>query len=333
MSEGSSKQKEDPSPKLSIGGQAVIEGVMMRGPEYIATAVRRKNNQIVIKREKFTSITRKKGFFNLPIVRGFISLIEMLIIGFKGLNFSAKQAMEDEEAEQPPKKKESKAKDTFYEVVTYLFAIGLAFFFFFYLPYQIAYWINISETSVLFNLFVGIIRVIFFVVYIYLISLQKDIHRIFEYHGAEHKSVFAYEDDPHFTLSDTKRYGTHHPRCGTSFIFLVLIIAIVIFSIFDAVVAWIVGHPLSLWLRIALHLLLTPFVAGISYEALKLTGKNINHWFVKWLALPGLALQKITTKQPDESQLEVAVCALRAALNMPVDCESIEFIDNNGNKK
>jgi uncharacterized protein YqhQ len=334
MSEGSSKQKEDPNPQLSIGGQAVIEGVMMRGPQYIATAVRRQNNQIVIKREKFISLTSKKGFFNLPIVRGFISLIEMLIIGFKGLNFSANQAMEDEKEEEPPEKKKSSViKDKFYEALTYLIAIGLAFFFFFYLPYQIAYWIGIAETSVLFNLFVGVVRVILFVLYIYLISLQKDIRRIFEYHGAEHKSVFAYEDNPDFRLEDTKKYGTHHPRCGTSFIFLVLIIAIVIFSIFDAVVAWIIGNSPSLWLRLGLHLLFLPFVAGISYEALKLTGKNINRWFIRWLALPGLALQKITTKQPEESQLEVAVCALRAALNMPVDCENTEFIENNGNKK
>jgi len=320
MSEDSSKQSDDPYPQISVGGQAVIEGVMMRGPEYIATAVRRKNNQIVIKREKFTSLTSKNKFFRLPIIRGFVSLIEMVIVGFKGLNFSANQSMEDEQAGEPTHKKEpSKAKETGYEVLTYLFAIALAFLFFFYRPYQIAYWINISETSVLFNLFVGIIRVIFFVLYVYLISLQKDIRRIFEYHGAEHKSVFAYEDNPHFKLDDTKKYSTHHPRCGTSFIFLVLIIAIVIFSIFDAIVTSIAGNPLSLWLRIVLHLLLLPIVAGVSYEALKLTGKNIDNRFVRLLVAPGLALQKITTKQPEEDQLEVAVCALRAALNMPAD--------------
>ena len=328
-------------PKIAIGGQAVIEGVMMRGPEYIATAVRKKDGHILIKKEKFISITQRKKILGIPVIRGFVSLIEMMIIGIKSLNFSAEEAIKDEEEEKNKSKDlnnnqnsevnkksvkiEKNKSNKFYQGFSYIIAFGLAFLLFAFLPYRIAYWLNIEKTSLFFNLLVGVIRIIFFFVYIIVISFLKDIQRIFEYHGAEHKSVFAYEANPDFTLDDTKRFKTLHPRCGTSFIFIVLIISILIFSIFDTILASILGHTIPLALRLFLHILLLPIISGLSYEILKFSGKNINHWLVKIFSAPGLALQKITTKEPDEKQLETAICALKAALEMQIDYPEVEL--------
>ncbi|MDP8226725.1 MAG: DUF1385 domain-containing protein [Candidatus Celaenobacter polaris] len=315
-------------PEIAVGGQAVIEGVMMRGPQYIATALRKKDGHIVLKKQEFISKTKTNKFFGLPLIRGFVSLIEMLSIGIKTLNFSAEEAIKDEEEDKPNKKKKNVFLDKLYTAFSYIFAFGLAFLLFVFLPYRIAYWINIEKTSILFNLIAGCIRIVFFVVYIYLISFLKDVHRLFQYHGAEHKSVFAYEGNPDFTLEDTKKYRTFHPRCGTSFMLIVLVIAILVFSIFDTILALILGHAIPLGIRILLHFLLLPFVSGISYEILRYSGKNINHWLVRTFSAPGLALQRITTQEPDNQQLEVAICALHAALNLPITDPNVEILND-----
>lgn len=311
-------------PKIEVGGQAVIEGVMMRGPKAIATAVRKKDNSILIKKEPFKSKTKTNKWLGLPVIRGFVSLIEMLIIGFRSLNFSADEAIKDEE-EQEDEKKQSKW-DNLYQILSYVFAFALGFLLFVYLPYQIAYWINIEKTSFQFNLFTGSVRIVLFLVYVLSISFIKDIRRLFEFHGAEHKSVFAYEADPEFELQDTIKFTTHHPRCGTSFIFIVLIIAIIIFSLFDGLLAAVFNVTLPVGLRIFLHLLLLPIISGLSYEILKFSGKNIDNFFVKMFTAPGLALQFITTKEPDEKQLEVAICALRSALNKKIEKDNVTFV-------
>lgn len=315
-------------PEIAVGGQAVIEGVMMRGPQHIATALRKKDGHIVLKKQAFISKTKTNKFLGLPIIRGFVSLIEMLSIGIKTLNFSAEEAIKDEEEDKPNKKKKSIFLDKLYTAFSYIFAFGLAFLLFVFLPYRIAYWINIEKTSILFNLIAGCIRIVFFVVYIYLISFLKDVRRLFQYHGAEHKSVFAYEGDPDFTLEDTKKYRTFHPRCGTSFMLIVMVIAILVFSIVDTTLALILGHAIPLGIRIVVHLLLLPFVSGISYEILRFSGKNINHWLVRGFSAPGLALQRITTQEPDNQQLEVAICALHAALNLPITYPNVEILND-----
>jgi len=315
-------------PEIAVGGQAVIEGVMMRGPQYIATALRKKDGHIVLKKQEFISKTKTNKFLGLPIIRGFVSLIEMLSIGIKTLNFSAEEAIKDEEEDKLNKKKKNAFLEKLYTVFSYIFAFGLAFLLFVFLPYRIAYWINIEKTSILFNLIAGCIRIVFFVVYIYLISFLKDVRRLFQYHGAEHKSVFAYEGNPDFTLEDTKKYRTFHPRCGTSFMLIVLVIAILVFSIFDTILALILGHAIPLGIRILLHFLLLPFVSGISYEILRYSGKNINHWLVRTFSAPGLALQRITTQEPDNQQLEVAICALHAALNLPITDPNVEILND-----
>lgn len=299
---------------LSIGGQAVIEGVVMRGPRYIATAVRRKNNTIEIQREELISVTQKNKLLGLPIIRGFVSLIEVLIIGMKTLQFSADRAELD--YEETVSKDKSKKREKIETTLTFLFAFALAFGIFTYLPYQVAYLFKLSDGSIIFNIFTGIIRIIFFIGYVKLISYLKDVQRLFEYHGAEHKTVHAYENGDELTVSNVDKYTTLHPRCGTSFIFLVLLTSILIFALLDALYASLFGTP-SLFIRIGYHLLFMPLISGVSYEVLKISGKRIDTPLVKLFTTPGMLLQKITTKPPTEDQLEVAMVSLRSALEMP----------------
>ena len=318
--------------QIQVGGQAVIEGVMMRGPEYLATAIRRKDKTIEIKKQKFVSITKSSKFLALPIVRGFVSLVEMMKIGIGTLNFSASRAEldwkeEDKKDGKKPKKEKSKSRQKAEEVLSYIFAFGLAFLLFAFLPYQIAEWMNLAKENIYFNLFAGSIRIVFFVIYVWAISLMKDVKRIFQYHGAEHKAVFAYENDSELSVEKVQKFKTLHPRCGTSFMFFVLLISILIFSIVDTIVARYLGVP-NVPIRLAYHFLMIPFISGISYEVLKLSGKNIKHPLVKLMTAPGLALQRITTHPPDEEQVEVAIVAMKSALEMDIsDYTNIQFIE------
>jgi uncharacterized protein YqhQ len=318
-----------PEKKIQVGGQAVIEGVMMRGPKYLATAIRRKDKSIEIKKEIFTSITQKNKFLGLPIIRGFVSLIEMLIIGMKTLNFSAQRAEIDWEAEKEKKSKEkSHFRKQAEDIFGYILAFGLAFLLFVFLPYQIATWLNLSKENLYFNLFAGATRILFFVLYIWLISFMKDVKRLFQYHGAEHKSVFAYENKAELLPPQVDKFSTLHPRCGTSFIFFVLLVSIIVFSIVDTLVAYYWQTP-SLTFRIVYHLVfLTPLISGISYEILKLSGKNIKHPVVKIMTAPGLALQRITTQPPDHEQIETAVVAMKCALEMEIP-KDVKIIEEN----
>jgi uncharacterized protein YqhQ len=324
---GNSEKKQ-----IQVGGQAVIEGVMMRGPEYLATAIRRKDKSIEIKKQKFDSIAKSNKFFAAPVVRGFVSLIEMMKIGVGTLNFSASRAeidwKEEEKAEgKKPKKEKSKSRQKIEEAFSYVFAFGLAFLLFAFLPYQIAEWMNLAKENIYFNLFAGSIRIIFFVIYVWAISLMKDVKRIFEYHGAEHKAVFAYENGSDLKVNNVQEFTTLHPRCGTSFMFFVLLISILIFSIIDTIVAKYIGAPTVL-IRLAYHFLMLPFISGISYEVLKLSGKNIKHPLVKLMTAPGLALQRITTQPPDDEQVEIAVVAMKSAMDMDLsEYKNIQFIE------
>lgn len=318
-------QTKEEKKEIQVGGQAVIEGVMMRGPQYLATAIRRKDKSIEIKKQKFESKTKNNKFLGLPIIRGFVSLVEMMIIGIGTLSFSASRAELDWEDKDKKKKKSEKREKT-EEIFSYIFAFGLAFLLFAFLPYRLAEWMNLGKQNVYFNLFAGGIRIIFFVLYVWLISLMKDVKRIFEYHGAEHKSVFAYENNAELSAESVQKFVTQHPRCGTSFMFFVLLISILIFSIVDTIVASLWHTPTYL-IRLAYHFLMIPFISGISYEVLKLSGKNINHPLVKLMTAPGLALQKITTQPPDNEQIEVAVIAMKCALEMDIsDYENVTFI-------
>ncbi len=313
--------------QIYVGGQAVIEGVMMRGPEHLATAIRRKDGSIEVWKKPFTSVTNKVAFYGKPIIRGFVSLIEMMIIGISTLTFSAER-WELDLTEEEKSKPKSAAREKAEEYFTFFFAFALAFLLFGLLPYKISDWMNLSKHNLYFNLFAGVIRIAFFVLYIWLISLMKDVKRIFRYHGAEHKNVSAYEHDSGLTIPEIQKESTLHPRCGTSFMFFVLLIAILVFSILDTlVVAFITHKPLNVFVRLGYHILCLPLISGISYEVLRFSGKNLNHPIVKLLTVPGMALQRITTQPPDDSMVETALVAMKASLDMDVSEYNITWIE------
>jgi uncharacterized protein YqhQ len=314
--------------QINVGGQAVIEGVMMRGPQHLATAVRRKDGSIEVWKRPFESVTTKVKFYGYPIIRGFVSLIEMMKIGLQTLTFSAKRFeldLEEEEKSKPKSEKREKAE----EYLTFIVAFGLAFLLFGLLPYKISDWMNLSKKDFFFNLFAGVIRIVFFIIYIWSISLLKDIKRIFRYHGAEHKNVNAYEHETPLKVAEIQKWTTIHPRCGTSFIFFVLLISILVFSIVDTLVSvFIIGGPVPMFIRLGYHLLMIPFISGISYEVLRFSGKNLKHPLVKLMTVPGMALQKITTQPPDDQMVETALIAMKAALDMDVSEHEITWIED-----
>jgi len=307
--------------QINVGGQAVIEGVMMRGPEALAMAVRRKDGSIELYKSAFTGITQRIKWMGLPFLRGFFSLIEMMRIGIKSLTLSAKRFELDLNAEAAAQGKEIKTKSAtrqkLEDILSFAFAIVLAFVLFGLLPYQISDWLHLSRQNFYFNLLAGGIRISFFVLYVWLISLMPDVRRVFRYHGAEHKNVSAYEHDEELTVANIQRWTTIHPRCGTSFMFFVLLVAILIFSITDTLISiYILGKPVPVLLRLGYHFLMLPLISGVSYEILKFSGKNINHPIVKILTVPGMALQRITTQPPDDEMVETALVAMKAALDM-----------------
>lgn len=281
--------------KPKIGGQAVIEGVMMRGPKTTAIAVR-KNDDIIIKTQENRSIQDKYTFLNLPILRGVVALVEMLILGIQTLSYSASVAgFEDEE--------ELTSKELAFALIS---ALGFAILLFVVLPTIAAKFISGNlQNPFLISLLEGLIRITIFVIYIVAISLMKDIRRVFEYHGAEHKVVHCYENNEPLTPGNAKKYTTIHPRCGTSFMMIVMVVSILLFSF--------MGWP-NIILRIISRIVMLPVVSGISYEFIRLAGK-CNNPIIRALNAPGMWLQRLTTREPDEAQLEVAIAALKGVLN------------------
>jgi len=320
MKEADSEEKIMP-----IGGQAVIEGVMMRSPERIATAVRRANGNIELKIQEFKSLIQRNKWLNIPIIRGAITLIEVMILGIKHLNYSADIAMKDAEEMELAKKAKSKNKkkskntdkskgmSTFTAITTVSFAllIGIALFFAFPL-FVTTHLFNIEKEAFAFNLVAGAIRIALFLIYIYLISLLKDVKQLFRYHGAEHKTIYAFESGEELTVENARRFTTLHPRCGTSFLVMVMLISLIFFSLLDSFIILFHGN-ITLLIRLASHLPLIPLVGGLSYEAIKASAKNPDQTMVKTLIAPGLCLQRITTQEPDDGMLEIAIVALKAA--------------------
>jgi uncharacterized protein YqhQ len=280
-------------PKASIGGQAVIEGVMMRGPGIIATAVREPSGEILVKKELFTPVSDRYPILKKPMIRGVVALIESLVQGLKALSFSA-QAAGDEGDELSNKE----------IAVTMFFSLGLAIVLFVIIPTYAAKYIHSAITDArILNLMEGVLRLAIFLVYIIAISRMKDIRRVFEYHGAEHKTIHAYEAGVPLDVEHVRTYTTLHPRCGTNFLFIVMIVSIVMFAF--------LGWP-DLWIRIVSRIILMPVVAGLAYEIIRFAGKSEAAW-VGIAIMPGLLLQKLTTREPSDDQLEVAIKALEAA--------------------
>lgn len=279
--------------KYSYGGQALIEGVMMNGQHNSAIAVRKADGSISVKMEKLNRIGDKYKFLKWPFIRGTVNLIESLVVGFKALTYSSNESAECEE-------EILSVRDVIISVaIALVLGIGL----FFILPVILAHLLTpLVSSSFGQNLLEGVIRVAVFLLYVVAISKMNEIARVFQYHGAEHKTIHAYEHDRELIPANCQEYKTLHPRCGTSFLFLVMIISIVLFSF--------LGVDNFAW-RIISRVVLLPVVAGVSYEFLKFSGRHIDNKIVSALAYPGLMLQKLTTREPDEEMLEVAIVALQ----------------------
>ena len=307
--------KEPGSVDLNVGGQAVIEGVMMRSPHTVSTAVRKPDGQIVVKNERFVSLTQKHKILRVPLIRGLISFAEMLVISIKTLNYSAEMAME-EEGESKPKaeKKKSGFFKSIYLALTIILALALGFGLFFFLPLWLSQLLGARKEALAFNLIAGFVRVTLFIAYVWIISRFSEFKKIFQYHGAEHKSIFTYEAGKELTVENVKGFSTRHPRCGTSFILIVVVFAILVYSISDTIYYLVTGIPPTLPQRMLVHLLLLPLVAGGGYELLKISGKTRDRKITQILSTPGLWIQNITTREPNENQLEVALVALKNAL-------------------
>lgn len=304
----------------SIGGQAVMEGVMMRGSERMAIAVRMPDGKIHIK----TQPNKKAGKWSkIPVIRGVISFVSSMVLGMKSLLYSADviEATLEEDDEEPGRFEkwvtEKFGEKFVWNMMIYfsvLLAIVMTVGIFILLPTVVCNWLSaLTDSYILLNLAEGILRILIFVIYVVAISRMEDIKRVFQYHGAEHKTIHCFENGIEMTPENAQQFYTLHPRCGTSFLMFVMVISLILFSLF--------GWP-NVWMRLLSRILLIPVVAGLSYELLKLAGRSDN-WFVKILSLPGIYLQKLTTKEPDLDQLEIAIASMKAVL-VPEDAPYIE---------
>lgn len=278
--------------KPLVGGQAVIEGVMMRGFGKVATAVRQPDGNINVQVKPVSSITERYPILKLPLLRGAVSLFESLILGMKSLSFSAQAAGEEDE------------QLTDRELIgTIILAIGLACALFIALPtFAAKFFQELTDDPIILNLAEGFLRLIIFLAYLFAISRMKDIQRVFQYHGAEHKTIFCYEADLPLTVENVKKFPRLHPRCGTAFLLIVMLVSIFVF----AFLGW-----AELWIRILSRIILLPLVAGISYEIIRFSARSGNS-LVKLATLPGLWLQYLTTREPDDSMIEVAIKSLES---------------------
>lgn len=300
--------------KTTIGGQALIEGVLMRGPSDVAIAVRKPNKEIEVTTSKLDTLAMRHKIFRMPFLRGMISLIESLSMGTKALMYSA-EFFEEEETEGKIswtkkifKEKAADVEMFFTLTISILLSVGI----FMVLPNLITSLVkgNITNT-ILLNLFEGLIRIIIFLIYIVWVSKLDDVKRVFEYHGAEHKTIHCYENGEELTVENVKKYPILHARCGTSFLFMVMVVSILVLSVF--------GWPNPL-LRILIRILMFPVIAGISYEINRFIGRSDSR-FCYLLSYPGLMIQKYATvKEPDAEQIEVAIKSLLAVI--PEDREA-----------
>ena len=298
----------------SVGGEALLEGVMMRGKSDMAIAIRKPDGEIIIDRQPLKTLAQKYSIAKVPIIRGAVSMVESMVIGIKAIMYSA-EFMEFEEDEPKPNAKPKKKKkddgklSDFWLVVSVVIALIFGIGLFMVIPYLISRtptWIfgesaGFTGQSVFMNITEGIIRIVLFVLYIMLITRIKDVKRVFQYHGAEHKTIYAYEKGDELTVENVRKYTTRHPRCGTAFLFIVMIISIFMFSI--------IGKH-AVWLNVTLRIVLIPLIAGLSYELIKWAGRHDN-WLMRIISWPGMAMQRFTTQEPDDSMLEVAIAALK----------------------
>lgn len=280
----------------TIGGQAVIEGVMMRSPELVSLAVRCPDGSIHVECKSATTIRDKYPILGKPFLRGVVVLWESLRDGMVGLERSAQVSAEGTEAEMT--KTET--------IGTVAIAVALAVGLFIVVPtWSMRFLHNVTADPLLLNLAEGLLRMTIFLAYVIGISQMEDIRRVFQYHGAEHKTIYTYEKGLPLIVENVRPQSTLHPRCGTNFLMIVMLISMFVFAFF--------GWP-NVWERIASRIILMPVIAGVSYEVIRFAGRNYDSGLVRALIMPGLLLQKVTTRQPDDDQIEVAIAAVKSAL-------------------
>ncbi|EQK40829.1 hypothetical protein C672_3193 [[Clostridium] bifermentans ATCC 638] len=295
--------------KQPVGGQAVIEGVMMQSKNKRAIAVRKNDGEIIIRKRNIKSWISDKNIDKIPFLRGAFILIETMIEGINSMNFSSEFFLDDEEEESRfdkfiNKLFKDKANDVII-IISLIIGLFFAMLLFVVTPTMIGgLFSRFINSDLILNLIEGFTRICILFIYILLISMNKDIKRVFEYHGAEHKAIYCYENNLDLTVENARKFKTQHPRCGTNFLFIVMFTSIILFSFF--------GWPNPI-IRIVMRIVCVPIVAGISYEIIKLLGKY-NNILTKTVAYPGMMLQKLTTKEPDDKQLEVALKALDAVI-------------------
>lgn len=281
--------------KPNVGGQAVIEGVMMRGKTHIAVAVRQPDGEISVDVRPVNSISDRYPILKKPFLRGVVSLVESLVMGMKALAYSAQVSGDEDE------KLDSKEM-----ALTIAVSAGLAILLFIVIPtWSMRFLTGITQDHMALNLAEGVLRMAIFLAYIAAISSMNDIQRVFQYHGAEHKTIYTYEAGLPLKVENVRPFSTLHPRCGTNFLMIVMLISMFIFTF--------LGWP-SLLERIASRIILMPVIAGVSYELIRYAGAHTDNPLVRIAITPGLLLQKLTTRQPDDSQIEVAIASLKAVV-------------------
>lgn len=292
----------DKNVDMLIGGQAVIEGVMMRSLSGYSIAVRQPNGQMAIKKERLTSLGKKYPILKTPVLRGSVVLIQSLILGIRALNYSASVSSEGKDGEPE--------LSNWAVMTSMLMAMALGVGLFILAPLGltnlIRHYLIPSMGNLEYNVIDGIIRAVFFFVYIVSISYMEEIRRVFQYHGAEHKTVYTFEANEELTVENARSKSTLHPRCGTSFLMFVMAISIVVFSFVPSTAPFLV--------KFGARIVLIPLIAGLAYEIIRFSARHLSNPVCRLLTRPGMLLQKITTKEPDDQQLEVAIVALREAL-------------------
>jgi len=293
---------------ILVGGQAVIEGVMMRSPKGYSVAVRRQDGSVRVMKDVLATLAERRRIFKMPIIRGVGVLAQALVLGIRALRFSAEEALA-EESEKKEVKRDPSTVSSWLIAGNLILALGVNITLFVALPLFITRFIQNQagfESSILFNGIDGLLRVLVFVIFLSSVSLMKDMRRVFEYHGAEHKTVYNFEAREDLKVENARKFSTLHPRCGTSFLLVVMIVSIGVFS---------VAHFDSITGKLLSRIILLPLVAGISYEVIRYSAKHPRS-LLRVVTMPGLLLQKITTKEPDEPQLEIAIRALEEALKV-----------------
>jgi uncharacterized protein YqhQ len=294
--------------EILVGGQAVVEGVMMRSPKGYSVAVRRQDGTVRVMKDMVLALGQKWKIFKAPIARGVGVLGQALVLGIRALRFSTEEALAEESVKQDSKTDPAQVSSWMIGSSLVL-ALGVNILIFIALPLVITRLIQAEvgfQSSLLFNGIDGIFRVLVFVAFLYIVSLMKDMNRVFQYHGAEHKTVYNFESRQSLTVENAQKFSTLHPRCGTSFLLVVMIVSILVFSI---------AHFDSFTGKLLSRIVLLPIVAGISYEIIRYSAKHPKS-LLRVVTLPGLLLQKITTKPPDDTQVEIAIRALEEALTV-----------------